>query len=125
MPGLITDIQIANVKQDGTIINNYGSRLYDFNTRYLKPKITLRPFKESGTYTVYVKMFKNNVLSTGSSSPAGFSYSDEITLSGSSSQTFYLSGWGSDSDGHWEEGDYRVEVWYGNYCIGSTTFEVR
>lgn len=124
IPFIITKMEVANVEEDGTIIQNYGSTIYDYKTKYLKPRITIKPFKTSGSVKLYIKMFGNNNLKTGSSSPEGYSYTDTITISGSSSQTFNLSGWGSNTSGHWSAGTYRFEVWYGDYCLGSKTFKV-
>lgn len=124
IPFIITKMEVANVNVDGDIIQDYGSAIYDFKTQYLKPRITIKPFKSSGTYTLYVKLYQDGRLSTGSSSPAGYSYSKSVTISGSSSQIFELSGWGSKTSGNWDEGEYRFEVWYGDYCIGSKKFKV-
>lgn len=124
IPFIITDIKVANVESDGDIIQDYGSTIYDYKTKYLKPKIKVKPYKTSGTYTVYVKMYKDGTLSTGTSSPKGYSYSATITLSGSQLQEFTLSGWGSKTAGHWAAGEYRFEIWYGDYCIGSKRFNI-
>jgi hypothetical protein len=125
VPFLITSMEVANVDKAGNIIQDYGVLIWDSKSRYLKPKITVKPFKTSGTYTLYVKLYNSSgSLATGTSSPAGYSYSNNVTLSGSGSQTFYLSGWGSDTSGHWSAGEYRFEVWYGDYCIGSKTFKI-
>lgn len=124
VPFMATKMEIANVDYDGKFLTNYGETIYSYNTRYLKPKITVTPMKGDGTYTVYVKLFQDGVLKTGSSSPSGYSYSTEVTISGSSQHTFQLSGWGSNTAGHWTAGKYRFEVWYGDYCIGSKDFRV-
>ena len=68
--------------------------------------------------------YKDGTLKTGSSSPSGYSYSSKITISGNSPQVFTLSGWGSKTAGHWSIGNYRFEIWYGDYCIGSKTFNI-
>lgn len=124
IPFIITKIEVANVDKDSGVIQDYGASIWDYKTKYLKPRITVKPFKSEGQYTIYVKLYKDGTLRTSSSSPAGYSYSDTITLSGNSSQVFKLSGWGSDTAGHWKAGNYRFEIWYGDYCIGSKTFKV-
>ena len=112
IPFLITKMEVANVEKDGSIIQDYGSTIYDFKTKYLKPKITIKPLKTSGSYTLYVKLYKDNVLTKGSSAD-DYSYSDTITINGSSPQVLHLSGWGSATAGHWSIATYRFEVWYG------------
>lgn len=125
IPFLVTKLEVANTDEKGNIIQEYGATIWDYKTKYLKPRITVKPFKSTGTYTVYVKLYKDGVLRTGSSSPTGYSYSDNVTLYGNSSQTINLSGWGSNTAGHWSVGEYRFEIWYNDYCIGSKTFRVR
>lgn len=39
-PLIITDIKIGNVYKGGDIQTDYGKRIYDYNTMYLKPKIS-------------------------------------------------------------------------------------
>jgi hypothetical protein len=110
--------------KDGNVIQDFGASIWDYKTQYLSPRITIKPYAKSGTYTVYVKLYKNGELSTGTNSPTGYSYSTTVTVSGSSSQVVRLSGWGSSTSGHWPIADYRFEVWYGDYCIGSKSFKV-
>lgn len=123
-PFIVTKLEVANTDENNNIIQNYGESIWDYKTKYLTPRITIKPFKSTGTYTVYVKLYKDGSLRTGTTSPAGYSYSNSITISGKSSQVFTLSGWGSNTSGHWSTGEYRFEIWYGSYCIGSKTFKV-
>jgi len=125
IPFIVTKMEVANVTNDGTIIQDYGTTIYDFKTQYLKPRITIKPYKTSGAYTVYVKLYKNNVLQRNtSSSPENYTYSTDISINDSSSQIKALPGWGSKKAGNWSIGTYRYEVWINGYCIGSTTFKV-
>ena len=39
--------------------------------------------------------------------------------------TYLLSGWGSNTDGHWKEGEYRFEFYYDGSLIGKKSFSVR
>lgn len=124
IPFIITKMEVANTDENSNPIQDFGKSIWDYKTKYLTPRITIKPIKTSGSYTVYVKLYKNGTLSTGSSSPSGYSYSSQVTISGNSSQVFTLSGWGSKTAGHWSMGEYRFEIWYGDYCIGSKTFKV-
>ena len=125
IPFIVTKLEVANTDENNKVIQDYGETIWDFKTKYLTPRITIKPFKSAGTYTVYVKLYKNGTLSTGTSSPAGYTYSSKVTVSGNSSQVFTLSGWGSKTAGNWSIGEYRFEIWYGDYCIGSKTFQVK
>ena len=124
IPFIITKLEVANTDENSNIIQDYGSTIYDFKTKYLTPRITVQSLGGKGDYTVYVKLYKDGNLRSGSSSPDGYSYDDEITISGDSSQIITLPGWGSKTAGHWSAGSYRFEIWYGGYCIGSKSFKV-
>lgn len=126
IPFIITKIEVANIEKDGSIIQDYGSSIWDFKTKYLSPRITIKPLKTSGTHTLYVKLYKGSSLRGSKTESAGYtySYSDTVTLSGSGIQTFVLTGWGNDTSGYWGQDTYRFEIWYGDYCIGSKTFKV-
>ena len=125
IPFIVTKLEVANTDENSKVIQDYGETIWDFKTKYLTPRITVKPFKSTGTYTVYVKLYKDGSLSTGTSSPSGYTYSSKVTISGNSSQVFTLSGWGSKTAGNWSMGEYRFEIWYGDYCIGSKTFKVK
>lgn len=124
-PFLVTKLDIADVNEAEEVIQDYGSTIYSYKTKYLKPRITVKPFVDEGNYTIYVKLYKDGILRTGSSSPSGYSYSDKITIYSSSPQTFSLSSWGGKTAGHWKQGEYRFEIWYGDYCVGSKTFQIK
>ena len=125
IPFIITKLEVANTDENSNVIQDYGETIWDFKTKYLTPRITVKPFKGTGTYTVYVKLYKDGSLRTGTSSPSGYTYSGKVTISGNSSQVFTLPGWGSKTAGFWSMGEYRFEIWYGDYCIGSKTFNVK
>lgn len=125
IPFIITKLEVANTDENSNVIQDYGETIWDFKTKYLTPRITVKPFKGTGTYTVYVKLYKDGSLRTGTSSPSGYTYSSKVTISGNSSQVFTLPGWGSKTAGFWSMGEYRFEIWYGDYCIGSKTFNVK
>lgn len=124
IPFIVTKLEVANTDENSNIIQDYGETIWNFKTKYLTPRITVKSFKTTGTYTIYVKLYKDGTLITGTSSPSGYTYSDKVTISGNSSQVFTLSGWGNKTAGFWSIGEYRFEIWYGDYCIGSKTFQV-
>lgn len=125
IPFIVTKLEIANTDENSKVIQDYGETIWDYKAKYLTPRITIKPFKSTGTYTVYVKLYKEGSLCTGTSSPSGYTYSSKVTISGNSSQVFTLSGWGYKTAGNWSVGEYRFEIWYGDYCIGSKTFNVK
>lgn len=122
-PLVINEIQIANKYKGGTIETNYGSTIYSSNTMYLAPKITYTGYA-SGNKTLYVKIFRpSGAMSTGTSSPSGYSFSDtEYIYTGEN--TCELTSWGNETKGHWESGTYRIEIWYNNSCLKSKSFTI-
>lgn len=123
-PLIISAIEIANTYKGGSIETDYGNTLYSGNTMYLKPKITYYGIS-SGTKVLKVKWFKpDGSMSTGTSSPYGFSQSDSHNIYTGPDNTITMSGWGNEDKGHWRSGTYRIEVWYENTCLKSKTFTI-
>lgn len=122
-PLIITDIKIGNVYENGDILTDYGEKIYDYNTMYLKPKISYIGLI-SGTKELKVKWYTpSGYLRLGDSSPDGFSYSDDEYIS-RGNNTLTLSGWGNENKGNWGSGTYRIEIWYENTCLKSKTFTI-
>lgn len=123
-PLIISDIEIANVTYNGDIETNYGNTLYSSRTMYLKPRIKYYGIS-SGNKTLKVKWYNpNGTLKTGTSSPYGFSQSENCYIYSGSDNSCSLSGWGNSTRGHWSAGTYRIEVWYDNTCLKSKTFTI-
>lgn len=123
-PLIISNIEIANVTYNGDIETSYGNMLYSSRTMYLKPRIKYYGIS-SGNKTLKVKWYNpNGTLKTGTSSPYGFSQSENCYIYSGSDNTYALSGWGNSTRGHWSAGTYRIEVWYGNTCLKSKTFTI-
>lgn len=122
-PMIITDIQIANVYYGGDIETDYGDKIYDYNTMYLKPRIKYTGLV-SGTKELKVKWYKpDGTIRRGSKSPDGFSQSSEEYIS-TGNNTLTLSGWGNENKGHWDYGTHRIEIWYKNTCLKSKSFKI-
>ena len=115
---------VANVDKDGNIITSYGQTIYDYKTRYLKPRITVN-VSQAGTYNIYVKMYTpSGNLSTGSTSPAGYSYYTAVSMT-TGTHSYALDGWGSNTDGNWRAGTYRFEFYYTGSLLGTKYFTVQ
>lgn len=123
IPLAITDIEMANTYYDGSIETNYGSTLYSSRSMYFKPRIQYIGFT-NGNKTLYIKLYTpSGTLSTGTSSPSGYSYSHSIYIMNGQNSAV-LSGWGNRTQGHWPAGTYRIEVWYNGSCLKSKSFNV-
>lgn len=74
---------------------------------------------------IYVKIIGPSGLSTGSSSPDGYSFSKDIFVPRYKATRLSMPGWGSDEEGNWPAGNYKVEYWYNGNCIGERNFKIR
>ena len=122
-PLIITDIKIGNMDENSKMETAYGSKIYSRNTMYIAPSINYIGLK-SGQETLKVKFFNSQgTLSTGTTSPAGYSYSnDNYIYTGKNTMT--LSGWGGKNKGHWNAGNYKIEIWYKDKCLSSKSFTI-
>lgn len=124
-PITILSLDVANVDENNNIITDWNSTIYSSQTKYLKPRINFTSSVSSGTFTLYVKLKKNNVLQYNSStSPNGYTYSVDVSISESGYQTKYLSGWGSVNAGFWSAGTYSFEVWHKGKLLFEKSFYI-
>ena len=119
----ISKIEVANVDKDNNIINGYGTTIYDFQTKYIKPWITV-DVKTEGNYDIYVKFYSPKGLSSASDSPDGYTYKSTINMT-SGSHTYTLYGWGSENKGNWSMGRYRLEFYYNGQRIAQKEFDIK
>ncbi len=123
LPFFISDVEIGNVYYDGNIETQYGSKIISSSTMYLQPRISYVGIV-AGNRKIDVKIFDpNGILSTGTYSPAGYSYSDNVYV-GNGREQQILSSWGGSKKGHWNAGNYRLELWYNNMCIYTKEFKI-
>lgn len=105
------DFKNAN---DGTVIDSYGSPLIADNIKYLYPRVHYNGISEHlKTIAINVKLIKpDGSLFCGTDSPSGYTYSNDVTVMPGMDNNLYLSGWGSDSEGVYSAGTYKIEIWY-------------
>lgn len=122
-PFEVTACTVCNEDNDGKKINTYGNTIYSSRTKYLKPKLSIKSEK-SGNYTIYYKLLKpDGTLSTGTSSPSGYSSSKSVYIY-SGTREYELSGWGSNTSGHWPAGTYKYEFYCEGASLGYYTFTI-
>lgn len=123
MPIIITDVEIANVYNDGSVETDYGGAIYSSYSMFIKPKITYKGIKTDESISLDIKLYTPSGLSRGASSQSDCSWTESFYVSsGSNTQSFQ--GWGGASKGHWTSGTYRYEFWYGNVCLMAKTFTI-
>ena len=116
-PLFIGDVSIRNSG------DSYGQTIYDYSNTYINPKVEIFSLID-GRVDIYVKLYTPYGMSTGSSSPSGYSYSDYFYLTKNSNNTCEFKGWGGSDRGHWNSGSYRFEFYYQGKCIGSKSFTI-
>lgn len=114
-PFNVTACSVGNQDTNRNTITAFGNNIYSYQTKYLVPQLTIQS-ENSGNYTIYYKLYTpNGTLSTGTSSPSGYSSSTSLYIY-SGTRTYTLKGWGSNTSGHWGKGKYKYEF----YCNGSS-----
>jgi regulator of replication initiation timing len=123
MPIIIDEMLIGNTKNGGEIETDYGNTIYSNNTMYLKPKISYIGVKTGDNIDLNVRLYTPTGMSTGTSSPTGYSYSTSLYVYSDKNETTLL-GWGGPTKGHFSSGLYRFEIWYGDVCLKAKTFKI-
>ncbi|MDR2194418.1 MAG: hypothetical protein LBP19_08140 [Treponema sp.] len=106
--------------------DNPGDAIISSRSTYLYTEIRYESFLSSArTYELYIKIFHpNGALSTGTSSPDGYSFSSSFYINAGSG-TERTTGWGGATPGHWRRGTYRIELWYKNSRMAESTFTIQ
>ena len=121
----ISKIEIGNTDENNNVISDYGKPIYDYQTKYLSPRIYYYGFG-TGCYTLKIKIFNpDGTLSQGGNSPKDCSYTSDLYVDSEDGNTYFdIGGWGGNDAGHWWSGSYRLEVWYGNTILYVKHFKV-
>ena len=116
-PIAISDVEVRN----GT--EPYDSKIYSSNSTFIYSKISVYSLID-GTVDIFVKFFGPNGMSTSSNSPDGYTFKSSVALKKNQTVTASLKGWGGSTKGHWKSGEYRIEYWYKDVCVGKKYFTV-
>lgn len=110
---------------------------YDEAT-FIKPHLTVVGFKD-GRYKIKAKVYRNSVfvpvvlhgwiydtmiLKRNDSSPVDCSFEGIYDIQKSKITQFDMKEFGYEERGHWAEGDYLIEFWYNNICLGKEKFKI-
>lgn len=108
----ITKAKFANTDYNSNIITDYGETLRSNDMRYLSCKIYYNGGSSDVTKTLYIKIFKpDGTLSSGNSSPDGFTRKREVTFHSGSNNVADLGGWGNSDESIYSSGTYTYEFW--------------
>lgn len=110
---------------------------YDEAT-FIKPHLTVAGFKD-GRYKIKAKIYRNSVfvpillhgwvydtmiLKRNDSSPIDCSFEGIYDIKKGVITQFDMKEFGYEERGHWAEGDYLIEFWYKNICLGKEEFKI-
>jgi hypothetical protein len=119
-PFTITSCRVINTDKTGKNQLPFDAD----HTQYLNPEISYT-CNTAGSYDIYVKFYNaNGNLSTGSSSPSGYTQVNSGKSLSSGSHTIKLRGWGGEDSGHWRAGSYRYEFYYNGNLLYTHRFSV-
>lgn len=121
IPFLVEDIRFSTSGSEGNA-TKFSRKEID----YIYPELKILPLTEAEqTVKVFVKMVRpNGTLDFNPEiSPKGFSYSDELEISGGDT-VVGLAGWGSKSGNTYERGTHWVEIWAKGSLLAKGSFFV-
>ena len=121
----INDITFANVDSISTIINDYESKIYEEEAKYLVAKLKYKGLcSEKKDIQLKIKIIaKDGTLIAGRESPEGFSFVTNATVNPGNNY-LRINGFGSNKNKPYAAGDYIYEVWLGNNKLHSKTFRI-
>lgn len=123
IPIIISKLEMGITDINRNIEIPHGDTIYSGQTMYLSPELHYIGIKQKQV-TLYIKLFTSSGnLSQNKKSPAGYSYSETITISEGENST-RINGWGGKNKGHWVNGEYRIEIWYNDICLKAHTFKI-
>ncbi len=124
IPIIVNDIEIANYTKDRKrIISNYGEPIYSEKTRWIWFRMNYDGMT-SGYKQLHYRIYdQNGNLKKKYSSPENYTSSSNVYIY-EDNNTALLFSWGTDSNGSWRRGKYRIEVWYNDMCLKAKYFTI-
>ena len=131
-PFEVLKISIKDDYDKGTNIIRYDE------ATFIKPHLTVVGFK-GGRYKIKAKIYRNSVfvpillhgwvydtmiLKRNDSSPFDCSFEGIYDIKKGVITQFDMKEFGYEERGHWAEGDYLIEFWYKNICLGKEEFKI-
>lgn len=120
LPCTVTEISIYNKREDGTILNYPGQRLYDEQTCVITPVITLKNLRK-GEYTFEARLYRTYLGEQKRAASRNFT----ITFTGDNKTSKYeIRGWGDDTFKYWKRGGNTIEIWWEGKKIYTKSFNI-
>lgn len=123
--GMIENVSFRLLDSADEVVTPYDEPLRSFKARYVQPRIEFHPWKEKAEdFTLQIRLTKPNGQPL---TLPGKKYSAEkkVTIEKSKkNQMVEFDKFGSDKEGFWKAGEYKVEVIEGGDIIYTTTFNM-
>jgi hypothetical protein len=127
-PIKITRIELGNTKDDGSVIDDYGSVLSSSKMRYLSPKIYFTNYLKEGKTFNFTVHYYDSQWKLSYNAPTKERPADQMPTSAryisTTANSATLNGWGTASGGTWKADTYTVEIWSDGVCLGSKKFTI-
>ncbi|MDR1159647.1 MAG: zinc ribbon domain-containing protein [Syntrophomonadaceae bacterium] len=117
----VDSVKVGNANSSNNWINQPGETLYADRIRYLNPVMYIDS-QASATLTFFIKIISpsGTLMRNEAISPDGYSFSKSKNIRQGNDLLVDFDGWGAGDHSMYEQGDWDVEVWYNDVCIGQT-----
>ncbi len=122
----IGSLSFANSDSTGTVIDDFGSRLYSGELKFVTAQIRYTGLvSEEKDVLLRVRVLdpEGNLL-VGRHSPDGFTFETAGTVTPGKGRVLSLCGWGQNKGPVYPPGRYRYEVWQGDSRLFAQAFTV-
>ena len=125
-PLIITRIELGNSAGDDSMIDDFGSTLRRSRMRLLTPRFQYTSLLEqpaSLTFEVRIYNMASGLKQVFSSSNASSYLDDDVEVETGNGE-IRLAGWGNETRTSFPTGQYRVEIWHKDVCLGQKEFSI-
>jgi lipopolysaccharide export LptBFGC system permease protein LptF len=126
-PLVINKIELGNSAGDNTMIDDFGSTLQRLRMRFLTPRIHYTSLSEQPmTITLNMKIYSiaaNSLKRIFSTSNLQIWSDDGVAIEVGEGEC-RLVGLGEENKSSYAAGGYRIEIWYGDVCLGQKEFTI-
>lgn len=125
LKGKIENVSFRLLDASDEVVTPYDEPLRSFKARFVQPRIEFLPWKEKPEdFTIQIRLTKPNGQPLNLPGKK-FSAEKTVTIEKSKkNQLIEFDKFGSDKEGFWKAGEYKVEVLEGGDIIYTTTFNM-
>lgn len=125
LENMVTDMEFRILDSDGKPVTEYNDNMRCYKAYFVQPRITFGPWKDQAAeFEIKVRFInpKGEIMTYKGSK---YVIEEDIELKKSKKdQVFELQEYGSQENGFWKAGEYKVEVYEGGHMIYDTRFNM-